>query len=460
MPSTVLTRAMNKTESLDSDKKFSYSAWIKRSDLLDGCIIEGYYSSTFHSQLYFDSNTNLTLNCASGTAGSAFQIVTNRKFRDTSAWYHIFLLIDTGDATASDRAKIYVNGVRETSFSSATYPNQNSSHQFSRNGNTTYIGRRNGGGSGLYFNGSMSHINTTSGHPNPAGVTEFGETDATTGEWKIKTAPSVTYGNNGFFILKDGNSLTDQSGESNDFTLNQGTLTKTEDNPSNNFPTFNISLPIPNTSYIENGALMAETFASGNYLAGMSSLGMPRDSGIYYCEIMLIAESATGESCIGVCSEEAFTQQDAGTVAIVGNNYNWGIRNNNGLEYYNGGQGTSKHGNFSAGDIMGVYFDSTNDRLTYSKNGGWWNGTSSWSGTSPDLVNYFVGTASGNYKTFFFNCGDSGNTVSAKWAANFGNGYFGQNAIDSAGTIASGNGIFEFDTPTGARALSTKGLNL
>jgi hypothetical protein len=43
---------------------------------------------------------------------------------------------------------------------------------------------------------------------------------------------------------------------------------------------------------------------------------------------------------------------------------------------------------------------------------------------------------------------------------NFGNGYFGTTAVASAGTNASGIGIFEYDVPTGYTALSTKGLNL
>ena len=43
---------------------------------------------------------------------------------------------------------------------------------------------------------------------------------------------------------------------------------------------------------------------------------------------------------------------------------------------------------------------------------------------------------------------------------NFGNGYFGTTAVSSAGTNASGIGIFEYDVPTGFTALSTKGLNL
>ena len=43
---------------------------------------------------------------------------------------------------------------------------------------------------------------------------------------------------------------------------------------------------------------------------------------------------------------------------------------------------------------------------------------------------------------------------------NFGNGYFQQTAVASAGTNASNNGIFEYDVPAGYTALSTKGLNL
>ena len=83
----------------------------------------------------------------------------------------------------------------------------------------------------------MSHFHLCDGQS--YAPTEFGETDSTTGEWKIKTSPSVTYGNNGFFVLKDGNSGTDQSPNTNNFTVTGGTLTKTEDCPSNVFATMN-----------------------------------------------------------------------------------------------------------------------------------------------------------------------------------------------------------------------------
>ena len=71
-------------------------------------------------------------------------------------------------------------------------------------------------------------------------ATEFGETDATTGQWKIKTSPSVTLWYKWFFNFKRRKHnyrpahlilIT--------FTLGGGTLTNTEDCPSNVFATLN-----------------------------------------------------------------------------------------------------------------------------------------------------------------------------------------------------------------------------
>ena len=83
----------------------------------------------------------------------------------------------------------------------------------------------------------MSHFHFIDGQQ--YAPTVFGSTDTTTGEWKINTSPSATYGTNGFFILKDGNSVTDQSGKGNNLTVQAGTFTKTEDSPSNVFATMN-----------------------------------------------------------------------------------------------------------------------------------------------------------------------------------------------------------------------------
>jgi hypothetical protein len=164
------------------------------------------------------------------------QITTNRLFRDTNAWYHFVVAVDTTQATASNRVKLYVNGIQETSFSTNNPVSQNHNTNFNTSGQTFRIGDNTWSTGSEYFSGLMSHVHFIDGTAYDAST--FGETDAN-GVWKIKTSPSVTYGTNGFFILKNGNSVTDQSGNTNNFTVGGGTLTKTEDNPSNVFATMN-----------------------------------------------------------------------------------------------------------------------------------------------------------------------------------------------------------------------------
>ena len=91
----------------------------------------------------------------------------------------------------------------------------------------------------------MSHVHFSDGQQ--LAPTVFGNTDSVTGSWDINTSPSFTLGNNGFSILKDGATITDQSTNSNDFTLGGGTLLATKDNPSNNFATLNPNV-IPKNS--------------------------------------------------------------------------------------------------------------------------------------------------------------------------------------------------------------------
>ena len=84
----------------------------------------------------------------------------------------------------------------------------------------------------------MAHIHYSDGYS--YGPTEFGSTDSTTGQWKIKTEPSISYGSEGYFMFKNDASINDQSGNGNNFTAGAGGApTPTVDSPSNVFATFN-----------------------------------------------------------------------------------------------------------------------------------------------------------------------------------------------------------------------------
>ena len=372
------------------------------------------------------------------------KIETNRKFRDNNGWYHIVLVWDTTNGTAGDRTRIYINGVRETSFSSEV---QASSSLGSLINNTTYpleIGRRGLNGS-QFFTGSLSHVHFIDGTAYDASA--FGETDATTGEWKIKTSPSVTYGTNGFFILKDGNSVTDQSGNSNNFTVGGGTLTKTEDCPSNVFATWNPLQATTSASY---------DFTSGNTRIMVNDVDMScgatlgAKTGKFYMEMKWVQQG--GNDRWGIQPVNSNVNQHVRT-----NGVGWNQSSN---EFYMLGSSVSGSwgGSIGTSDIIQLAMDLDNGALYLGVNGTWRNSGSPTSGSSKTGAVDFSGTSLfGEFLTFAVGKGNNG---TSGWNANFGNGYIEQTAVSSAGTNASGNGIFEYDVPTGYTALSTKGLNL
>jgi len=122
------------------------------------------------------------------------QLDSNAKYRDINGWYHLVMAVDTTQATASNRIKFYMNGEQVTSLNNTTYPSQNLVCGMNNNvphciGGSTF-GSYGGGNNDCI----MSHFHFIDGIAYTPSA--FGETDATTGEWKIKTSPSVTYGNN------------------------------------------------------------------------------------------------------------------------------------------------------------------------------------------------------------------------------------------------------------------------
>jgi len=97
----------------------------------------------------------------------------------------------------------------------------------------------------------------------------------------------------------------------------------------------------------------------------------------------------------------------------------------------------------------------TNGFLYFSKNGTWQNSGNPESGASGTNAAY--GSISSTIGSHAY---DGSSTQTHEYSFNFGQGYFGTTAVSSAGTNASGIGIFEYDVPNGFTALSTKGLNL
>ena len=181
MANSYLTKTNSST---GSTTKATVSMWVKFCNTsTDQALWESYSGSGNYLRLRYRSDASLAIQVDLSNSTDV-QKITTRKFRDTSAWYHIVLAINLSDSTQEDKYILYVNGVRETSFST----NNNTANTY---GN--YVG----GGSGFnftigrhpsddaYLKGYISHycfIDGTNLTP-----TSFGETDSTSGIWKFKS---------------------------------------------------------------------------------------------------------------------------------------------------------------------------------------------------------------------------------------------------------------------------------
>ena len=444
MANTFLT----KTFASDSNRKtWTWSAWIKRSKLggtqtlmtqVDG------WNGNGNAGFYIIGDQLTSYNFTSSlNSGTSSYNRPSMFLRDVNGWYHIVVRLDTTQSTASNRCRWYVNGEQLTDFAYANYPSLNQDCNFN-GGDPHGIGSHTAGAN--YFDGVMSYINFSDGYS--YAPTVFGSTDSTTGEWTINTNPTFTLGTHGFTILKNGNTITDQSTNSNNWGLGGGTLTKTEDCPSNVFATWN---PLQATT------AATYDFSAGNTRMAVNdtavfSLGatLAATTGKYYMEMKWVQQGGNGSwGMIPIDTNINNRPRDAG----VGWN-----QGDNAPHLLGSIVSGSWGGSIGTNDIIQLAMDLDNGAFYFGKNGTYLNSGNPTSGSSKTGAVNFSGTSLfGKQLTFAIGKGASGTDG---WNANFGNGYFEQTAVSSAGTNASNNGIFEYDVPTGYTALSTKGLNL
>ena len=431
MANTYLTRTF---VSGGSGTTWTFSAWVKRSGLGgEQPIFSRYQSSSYQTFFGFAGSNQLVFKQvnAGSTTGN---LTTNRLFTDITAYYHLVVVWDTTNGTAGDRMKLYVNGVEETSFATDTNPSSGLASTWG-NANPMEIARS----QSAYFNGIMSHVNFCDG--TALAPTVFGEIDATTGEWKIKVDPSFTLGTTGFTILKDGNTITDQSSNSNNWTLGGGTLTATEDCPSDIFCTFNpLHQGVPDRELIYTNGNGTIASSASNWQPSGSTLAVPPKTGKWYWEF---SQFVSSQFFVGLMASNCQINTALPYECL-------GL-----MTYFQSGRLTldnsATEGYFTAisnqTDVVGVALDMTAG--TYGQAQFYRNGSAT--GSAVALTSNFAN----QFVMPFGMCNGTGRSVSL----NTGNGYFGTTAISSEGTNASGIGKFEYDVPANHKPLSTKGLN-
>jgi hypothetical protein len=429
--------SLQKTLSSDGNKQtWTVSCWVKRTELANQMIF-----AAQDTYLYFVDN-KIRINTRNDLTNYFFE--TAALFRDTSAWYHCVVAVDTTNSTASERTRVYVNGV-EYSSTNTDYQNNTSGTRWNDSTKTQRIGKYD---TGINFSGYLAEFHSIDGQQ--LSSTDFGEYDEDSGIWKPK-AYTGSYGSKGFYLdFESSGSLgADSSGNSNDFTLNNITSAdQATDTPTNNFAIPNVigTTRVNKFTYTEGGTKVVSA-GSTDWDSWANTIAV--GNGKWYAEFKMIN---TGNYFVGVGSEEYyFVGAGSGTgfpeiyYGYSGTN-SVGFYNANGDIYNNGTQvviGTT----YTANDIISVALDMDNGKVYFAKNGTYINSQNPVTGTNaqnlPDTeARYFIGTS--------------------QYQANLGiecnYGGYTTTSIASGNTDANGYGTFEYAPPSGYYALCTKNL--
>ena len=418
--------------SAGNQKTWTWSAWLKRSANL------GSYQHIFNpvnggdgvneATMRFDTSNRFQVYDSGTYRGN---LITTQVFRDVSAWYHVVVALDTTQATASNRLKIYVNGQQVTAFDTETYPSQDTTWGW--NGTQRHdLGRYAYGGS-FYFDGYMTEVHFVDG--TQLAASDFGETDFDSGAW-IPKQYSGSHGSQGWYLKFAHNSGVtattlgkDSSGNGNNWTPANFSVTagtgndSLEDTPTNNWCTMN-SLAKGTDATLSNGNLDVAYGSASTRTATIATMGM--SSGKWYWEHKLTSEGAEIFGIVNVSDDGPVSNYPGFS------NNGWGIYGDDGQAYHNG-SATSYGSAFATNDVIGCAFDADNGKIWWSKNGTFFNSGDPAAGTNAA----YSSLASDTYYPAVGDGGASGTyTVSMN---------FGQHA-------------FDYTPPTGFLALNVKNL--
>ena len=450
---------LNRTPGSEGNKRtFTLSFWAKicpeyGSDTSTNNFFTARNSGGYTSGIQQISGGYIQAFIYSDTGGEGYKLrlVTNAVYRDVSAWYHIVLAVDTTQGTASNRAKLYVNGSQVSSFSTETYPDQNFDSHINDDV-PHYMGNKDG--SNDDYDGYLSEFYLIDGAQKAA--SDFGKTDDN-GVWIPKKTAGLSFGTNGFFMefKQTGTSANasgkgaDTSGQGNHYDDNNMTATDiTVDTPTNNFATLNpLNIRLGKGLTHTDGNLQVQTGTSSGTLMGASTIAGLK-SGKWYAEYKPTVVGTNATMRFGIESSDFHAADGLCNVAASA----WASNGNKGRNATDTSHGDSYDDN----DIIGVAVDLDNGAIYFSKNGTWQNSSDPESGSSKTGAAYtdiLTILPDGGYM-FAFNFSYN-NSQQETVQANFGNPIF---SISIGNADGNGYGNFEYAVPSGYYALCTKNL--
>lgn len=431
----------------------TFSFWIKRSELgvRDQFIFTGSNSARYDG-FKFNSSDQL---CGYYSAlGNGADFVSTQSFRDTSAWYHFVIAIDTTNGTAGDRFKIYVNGERITAWDTTPAIDQNTAiTQFdtgSFHGWGTHHVYYDPAGTLSAYLADVNFINGTQELP-----TVFGKVHSS-GIW-IPIDVDATYGNRGYRLeFQDSSKLgyptVGPTSSGNLFSNTPGisAADQSVDTPTNNFCTWQTDVKhIRSNSYnitFEDGATTTRSNSTDGWRVASSTMSMA--AGKWYAEFK-VRETADSAMFGAVPTHRINFIQSNGYYLGQDGDGSVAYNTNDGKLYYWTGAHLQNTQTAAAGDIIGMALDKENNKIYFSKNGTWMTG-------SNGQVNPENGTNSHEVQAYPYLFAFGIYKQSVRTETNLGG--FSADVPASGATDANGYGNFEYAPPSGYYALCTKNL--
>ena len=423
-------------------KQHSISAWVKRTELGGTQMI---LSMANIGRVRFNSSNKIEYQFRAGR-----NFTTTRVFRDTSAWYHIFVVADTTLATASDRMKLYINGVRETVFDSYTAPDLN--HNSPAWGVYNTYNLNFAGKSDDFYNGYIAEtffIGEQSLLP-----TDFGEFDDDSGIWKPKEYTGTFGSNDTYLDFKDSSNLGNNAAGGADLSLNNITAAdQATDTPTNNFCTMNTLDRTNGNIKNQEGATKVTTDGGSGWCSMVATMGVTK--GKWYWEAQRMSTGTPNDVITGIVgSEDAYVPYSSAANYYIGN-----VATSSSIGYYQKNypsqegsvvNGVSMNFYSQGGDTIMFGLDMDNGKMYFGLNGTW-KGTGDSIGGNTARASTLHDDFDGEFVLPAVSVFQGNNMT-----INFG-GYAAY-TISSAASDADGYGTFEHAPPSGYYALCTKNL--
>ncbi len=350
--------------------KFTFSGWIKRGTLGSSQAFFSGPVQSYENAFYFDSSDRLVVQLSlTGQGGSYLQLVSNAVYRDPARWMHIVVAVDTTQASASNRVRVYVDGSEITSWSTDTRStlSQNNNTLGINSAGAHQIGRSSSSGT-YYFDGEESDLYFIDGQQLTPSY--FGQSDGS-GYWRPKSySGNGTYGANGFHLdFSNANTLgADSTGLNNNWASNNiVAVDQVTDTPTNNY------------SVLNNIYYFSPTYGKGVQAGGLATNGghqgvasFQPTSGKWYWEYYPFT-GASGNYPVGGVAKDTSSGYAFRAFAGQNNDSGYGYQSN-GIITTNTYSTTPVVSSYRNGDVIGVAYDADSGKVYVSRNGTWQNG--------------------------------------------------------------------------------------